>query len=161
MAEDFKVIETQEDFDKAIKERLARKEKEVSETFKEYVSPDKVASLKEEYEKKLAEANKKLDEVADKLKSHDSIVSELTERATKAETSLMKSRIAHESGVPIELAERLVGSTEDELKKDAETLAAFMKPTSAPPARTTETPKANTSDAAMMQLLQSINGAQN
>ena len=34
MTEDFKVIETQEDFDKAIKERLARKEKEVSETFK-------------------------------------------------------------------------------------------------------------------------------
>ena len=27
MAEDFKVIETQEEFDKAIKERLARKER--------------------------------------------------------------------------------------------------------------------------------------
>ena len=161
MAEDFKVIETQEEFDKAIKERLARKEKELAETYKEYLSPDKASSMKEEYEKKLAEANKRLDEVSEKLKSHDAIVSELTERATKAETSLMKSRIAHESGVPIELAERLVGSTEDELKKDAETLAAFMKPTSAPPARTTETPKANTTDAAMMQLLQNINGVQN
>ena len=161
MADDFKVIETQEEFDKAIKERLARKEKELAETYKEYLSPDKASSLKEEYEKKLAEANKKLDEVSEKLKSHDAIVSELTDRATKAETSLMKSRIAHESGVPIELAERLVGSTEDELKKDAETLAAFMKPASAPPARTTETPKANTSDAAMMQLLQNLNGTQN
>ena len=161
MAEDFKVIETQEEFDKAIKERLARKEKELAETYKEYLSPDKASSMKEEYEKKLAEANKRLDEVSEKLKSHDAIVSELTERATKAETSLMKSRIAHESGVPIELAERLVGSTEDELKKDAETLAAFMKPASAPPARTTETPKANTTDAAMMQLLQNLNGAQN
>ena len=161
MAEDFKVIETQEEFDRAIKDRLARKEKELAETYKEYLSPDKASSLKEEYEKKLAEANKKLDEVADKLKSHDAIVSELTDRATKAETSLMKSRIAHECGVPIELAERLVGTTEDELKKDAESLAAFMKPASAPPARTTETPKANTTDAAMMQLLQNINGAQN
>ena len=161
MAEEFKVIETQEEFDKAIKERLARKEKELAETYKEYLSPDKASSMKEEYEKKLAEANKRLDEVSEKLKSHDAIVSELTERATKAETSLMKSRIAHESGVPIELAERLVGSTEDELKKDAETLAAFMKPASAPPARTTETPKANTTDAAMMQLLQNLNGAQN
>ena len=158
---EFKAIETQEEFDKAIKERLARKEKELAETYKEYLSPDKASSLKEEYEKKLAEANKKLDEVSEKLKSHDSIVSEFTDRATKAETSLMKSRIAHENGVPIELAERLVGSTEDELKKDAETLAAFMKPTSAPPARTTETPKANTTDAAMMQLLQNINGGQN
>ena len=161
MAEEFKVIETQEEFDKAIKERLARKEKELAETYKEYLSPDKASSMKEEYEKKLAEANKRLDEVSEKLKSHDAIVSELTERATKAETSLMKSRIAHENGVPIELAERLVGSTEDELKKDAETLAAFMKPASAPPARTTETPKANTTDAAMMQLLQNLNGAQN
>ena len=159
--EDFKVIETQEEFDKAIKERLARKEKELAETYKEYLSPDKASSLKEEYEKKLAEANKKLDEVSEKLKSHDAIVSELTDRATKAETSLMKSRIAHECGVPIELAERLVGSTEDELKKDAEALAAFMKPASAPHARTTETLKSNTTDAAMMQLLQNINGVQN
>ena len=66
---DFTPITTQEEFDKAIKERLARKEKELAETYKEYLSPDKASSLKEEYEKKLAEANKKLDEVADKLKS--------------------------------------------------------------------------------------------
>ena len=47
---DFKVIETQEDFDKAIKDRLERKEKEVAEKYKDYVAPDKASAMKAEYD---------------------------------------------------------------------------------------------------------------
>ena len=53
MSDEFKVIETQEDFDKAIQKRLAQKDRELEEKFKDYLAPDKVSALKEEYEKKL------------------------------------------------------------------------------------------------------------
>ena len=158
--DDFKVIETQEDFDKAIQKRLERKEKEVSENFKDYLSPEKVEALKAEYEKKLSEAKELAEKAAEKLKEHDKIVSDLTDRATKAESEMLKSRIAHENGVPFELANRLVGNNEEELRKDAETLAQFMQPSNLPPMRTSETPKGNDKTAALSQMLAQLNGGE-
>lgn len=159
--EDFKVIETQEQLDKIIQKRLAQKDRELAEMYKEYLSPDKVSELKSEYEKRLDEAQKTLADTNAKLKDHDKVVSDLTERATKAEASLLKGKIAHEAGLPFEIAGRLVGSNEEELKKDAETLSAIIKPTSTAPLRTTEVKSvhapANTTDAAMYGLLSSLN----
>ena len=124
MAE-FKVIETQEDFDKAIKDRLDRKEKEVAEKFKDFMAPEKVSVMKAEYEKRLGEAQKTVQDATAKLSEHDKVVSELTQRAMDAEGKLMKNRIAHEKGIPLELASRLIGNTEEELTKDAEAMAGF------------------------------------
>ena len=43
------------------------------------------------------------------------------------ETSSVKMRIAHENGIPYELAERLSGDDEEAIKKDAESMAKFLK----------------------------------
>lgn len=158
MAEEFKVIETQEDFDKAIQKRLAQKDRELEEKFKDYLAPDKVSALKEEYEKKLADANDLLTKANEKIASHDQVVSELTTRATTAESDLLKSRIAHESGVPFELAGRLVGSNEEELRADASQFASFLAPKAAPPLSTGENGSGTSSrDAGLAQMLAGIN----
>ena len=161
MSEEFKVIETQEQLDKIIQKRLAQKDRELADMYKEYLSPEKAVELKSEYEKRLDEVQKTLSDTNAKLKDHDKIVSDLTERATKAETSLLKGKIAHEAGLPFEIAGRLMGANEEELKKDAEALSAIIKPTSTAPLRTTEVKSthapANTSDAAMYSLLSSLN----
>ncbi|MBR2554167.1 MAG: hypothetical protein IKE94_04815 [Aeriscardovia sp.] len=133
MSENFKVIETQEELDKIIKSRLAQKDREIAESYKDYLSPEKAEALKADYEKKLEEANKNLKDAQDKLKTFDSTVSELTKRAETAEVSLMKNKVAIENKLPIELADRLIGANEDELKADAEKLSGILKPTSAPP----------------------------
>lgn len=132
---DFKVIETQEDFDKAIKSRLAQKDRELEERFKDYLSPQDAEAMKADYKKQLDEANKNLKDVQDKLKTFDTTVSELTKRAEVAETSLLKTKIANEKKLPLELAERLVGANEEELKADAEKLSGILKPSTkgAPP----------------------------
>lgn len=132
---DFKVIETQEDFDKTIKDRLERKEKEVAEKYKDYVAPDKASAMKAEYEKRLAEAQKTVQDATTKLSEHDKVVSDLTKRAMDAEGKLLRNRIAHEKGIPLELASRLIGDSEEELTKDAEAMSAFFAPTQAPPLR--------------------------
>ena len=38
----------------------------------------------------------------------------------------LKYRIANENGIPLELASKLTGETEEDLKKDAETLSSFI-----------------------------------
>lgn len=155
MSDEFKVIETQEDFDKAIQKRLAQKDREMSERYKDYLSPDDVEKIKSDYETKLAKINDDLKAANEKIAGNDQIVSELTNRATTAEGDLLKSRIAYESGVPYELAGRLVGSNEEELKADAEKLASFLVPKSAPPLHTSDS--SNNGNADMASLLNQLN----
>ena len=136
--EEFKVIETQEDFDKAIQKRLARADREMQEKYREYLAPDKVEELKQEYEKKVQKTEEELKAANEKIASHDQVVADLTTRATTAENKLLKGRIANDAGIPLELASRLVGNNEEELKKDAESLASYLTPKSAPPLKTTD-----------------------
>ena len=155
MSEEFKVIETQEDFDKAIQKRLAQKDKEQAEKYKDYLSPDDVTLLKDEYEKQLKELNDMLAQAKEKIAGNDQIVADLTNRAKMAEGDLLKSRIAHESGVPYELANRLVGNNEEELRADAEKLAPFLSPKAAPPLHTAD-PNSN-GNGGLANMLNQIN----
>ena len=162
MSEQFKIIETQEDLDKIIQKRLAQKDREIAETYKDFLSPEQAEELRTEYEKKVNDAKKALEDLNAKLADHDKVVSDLTQRAQTAETKLLKGKIAHESGLPYELANRLVGSTEEELKQDAQSLTAILKPIQTAPLHTTDTkgsgaPQKISADAAMLNFISQIN----
>lgn len=161
---DFEAITTQEEFDKAIQKRLAQKEREVTERFKDFISPDDMAKKSAEHESVITKMSEELKAAQEKLAGHDAEVSDLKQRAERAETTILKSKVAHENGVPIELADRLIGGTEDELKADAEKIAGFLRPASAPPARSTEPPvatKENAQLAALAGMIPSLMPAQN
>lgn len=114
MSEDFKVIDTQEAFDAAIKARLERNTRtvtdEVTKKYEGYISPD--------------EAQKSADQIASLTKQ----VEELNGKVSAYETDSVKMKVALECGLPAQLAQRLTGENEEELKKDAQALAALMKP---------------------------------
>ena len=133
---DFKVIETQEDLDAIIQKRLDRKEKEVQEKYKSFFSPDDVEKLKAEYEAKLSAKDQEMQTALEKYAETDKVVSDLTLRAETAEKSLLRAQVASESKLPYELANRLLGDTKEDMQKDAEMLASFLKPQAAPPAYT-------------------------
>lgn len=158
---DFKVIETQEDFDKAIQSRLKQKDRELADKYKDYLSPDDVTVLKADYDKQLQDANKLVEEANKKLSTFDETVSNLTQRAETAENKLLKNKVAYENKLPIELSDRLIGSTEEELKADAEKLSGILKPQGhgAPPLYTgTQTSQSgNTYEAGMAEVLAGIN----
>lgn len=159
---EFTPIETQEDFDKAIKSRLAQKDRELAEKYKDYLSPDDASALKADYEKQIKEANDKVNEAQTKLKTFDDTVSELTKRAETAEVSLLKNRVASENKLPLELADRLIGTTEEELKADAEKLSGILKPGNEPPLHIGgTTPRVSTnnnnSNDGMAELLAAVN----
>ena len=155
---EFKVIETQEEFDKAIKARLAQKDRELEEKYKDYLSPEQAEELKADFGKQLEDANKLVKEANDKLKNYDTTVSELTKRAESAELSLTKSKVAYEHKLPLELASRLIGTTEEELNKDAESLSGLIKPASAPPMYSTiKNNPSGSNDGGMLDVLQQVN----
>lgn len=158
---EFKVIETQEDFDKAIQSRLKQKDRELADKYKDYLSPDDVTALKADYDKQLQEANKLVEEANKKLSTFDDTVSNLTQRAESAENKLLKNKVAYENKLPIELSDRLIGSTEEELKADAEKLSGILKPQGhgAPPLYTgTQTSQSgNTYEAGMAEVIAGIN----
>lgn len=152
---EFKVIETQEELDKIIKKRLEQKDREVAEQYKDFLSPDDAKAMKADYEKQIQDAQ-------EKLKTFDETVSQLTKRAETAEVSLLKNKVAIENNVPIKLASRLIGTTEEELKADA---LNFMEGLGTKPSGGSEPPlhiggtmpkSANTYDAAMAEFASQI-----
>ena len=119
MSDEFKPINTQEELDAILKERLTRKEESVKKEFADY----------EELKKKVGElesANQKLGqsatESASKLTEYEKQIAEKDLKIKGYEADSVKSRIALEVGLPFEMANRLKGETEEDIRKDAELL---------------------------------------
>lgn len=116
MAE-FTVIETQEQLDAVIKDRLERERNAVRKEFADYDS----------IKKALEDKTKRETELTGKLGEYEKQIGELTGKLSKSETDSAKTRIAFELGLPFEMCSRLAGTTEEEIRKDAETLSRFVR----------------------------------
>lgn len=130
MAELEKPITTQEEFDTAIKDRLARQETKIRNEYADYEELKKQSGTwtqeKESYEKVIAKSKEDLNTLNTKYQ-------EATGKIAVYETDALKTRVAIESKLPMELRSYLKGSTEDEIRASAEELGKFAKTTQAPP----------------------------
>lgn len=146
MAEEFKAIETQEALDAIIRDRLARNTRtvtdDVTKKFEGWTSPE--------------DAKKSADQIAaltEKVTALTQQITDLTAKNTAAELGALRQRIAHETGLPFELADRLNGSTEEEIRKDAEVFAKFTAPQQQPsPDYSSEQPVGTSANAAFLAL---------
>ena len=154
MAE-FTPITTQDDFDKAIGERLKRERETVRKEYAGYLSPDEIAKKYENYlspedEKKKYEGYLSPEEAAKK-----------DAQIRAYETDSVKTRVAREAGIPPELASRLSGDDEAAIKKDAESLAKILNAGgrgNVPPLKSTEPDGASAEDAAYKAMLNDLKG---
>lgn len=153
MAEEFKVIETQEAFDAAIKSRLERNTRtvteEVTKKYEGYISPEDAAKSNETYAKQI-------DTLNEKLKGNETTIAELTAKNKAYEISSAKMRIANEVGIPLELADKLSGETDEEIKADAEKLAKYTHRSQQTPQYNSEKPPADSKKAAYIDMLSSL-----
>lgn len=69
----------------------------------------------------------------------------------------LKTRIAMEHKIPYELAGRLTGETEDELKADAQSLSGFISLKPALPLASAEPNLVNDEDAELKEMLEKLN----
>ena len=121
-----------------------------------------IQSIKpDDYDDIKAENKTLKDTVADlqkSMKDFEGYEDKLTEKDNKIkeyETANLKYRIANESGIPLELASKLSGETEEELKKDAETLSSFITKKQVLPLRKTE-PEADDETAPYKEMLDNL-----
>lgn len=154
---EFKTIETQEELDRIIGERLARhKEK--------YAGLEKLESRVKELEKTNAELlltidsnSKLLAEKDEFISTKESELAEVNKVVEKYKGTQLRTQIALQKGLPYELADRLQGSDEESLQADAERLSAFIKPKPVAPLKDVEPVVGDGRTTAMRQMLQELN----
>lgn len=153
---DFKPIETQEQFDAAISERLKRAEDKYKEKYSDY---DKIKTQLDEVTTERDSLSKQLEEANGKVAGNDEVVAALNAKIAKYETDSVKTRVALEKGLPYEFAARLSGDDEESITKDAEAMAALIKSQQlAPPLRDPEPQPTDTKEAALRGMLKELNG---
>lgn len=123
---EFRVIETQEQLDAIMKDRLERKAKEVEKKYEGFLSPEQV-------EAKITEASKQIASLSEQLKEKETEISTLNDKTKALEVDAIKIKVVNDLGLPFGLASRLSGTTEEEIKADAESLKTFVAPVKVPP----------------------------
>lgn len=121
---EFAPINTQEELDNVIKDRLKRQEAQIRGEYQDYAELKKQSESwkadKEAYEKEIEKGR------AD-LASLDKKYSEAAGKIAQYETDALKTKAAMESGLPMAMIGYLKGTTEEEIRKSAEELGKFAK----------------------------------
>ena len=110
---EFKVIETQEQLDAIIGDRVARAEKKGEEkALKQYADYEDLKKQLEDQTAKIKELNSQLTAQAENASTSAKELEDLKTQLHKYETDSVKTRVAHEEGLPFDLAAMLSGDDE-------------------------------------------------
>ena len=122
---DFKPISTQEEFDGAIKSRLARERatltRELEAKYADYEDlKAKAAGADREKDEKTGNLQKKIEDLTAKITEADA-------KIKAYELEALRAKVAAAEGVPAEFVTRLKGTTEKELVADAKALSGALE----------------------------------
>jgi hypothetical protein len=148
--EGFKPIESQEELDGIIKDRLKRERESTSKKFEGWISP-------EDHQRALDEAAKSFDDYKKAHESDEQTIADLRAKNKAYETASLKSRIAREVGLPYECAERIRGEDEQSMLDDAKALKKLVGSSQPIPTKSTETEAPDAETAALRTVLNGIN----
>lgn len=90
--------------------------------------------------------------------AHASTIAQLQQQVKGYETAALKQRIALEKGIPIQMADRLAGDNEKDIRKDAEALAKFVNKPATAPGKSNEPASVDGKTAAFKQMLNDMKG---
>lgn len=135
---EFTAINTQEEFDAAIKSRLERERNTIAKQYEEKLSDyenlktkcadyDDLKSNLEKLTGEKASLETAAKENADKMQSLNEQLTEANAKVKTFELDQIKTSAAIEAGIPVEFRNRLAGDSEEAIRKDAESLAALFQ----------------------------------
>lgn len=148
--EGFKPIESQEELDNIIKDRLKRERESTQKKYEGWISPD-------DHQKALDEANKALDDYKKAHEGDEQTIADLSAKNKAYETASLKSRVAHEVGLSYEWIGRISGDDEESIRKDAESLKKLVG-NGAQPIPTKNTESGENVDSSTASLKSVLNG---
>lgn len=100
-----------------------------------------------------------IDTHAKTIAARDKTIADLQSKVKGYETSALKARIAKEKGIPAEMADRLSGETEKDIKADAEAMAGILKTIKGPAPLADPEPKVtDAKTAALKKMLHDMKG---
>ena len=154
MADEFKPINSQEELNTIIADRIRRAEEAAKKPYADY---DSLKTKTESYEKTIADLNDKIKGYEDEKAKSGTQVQELQDKIKSYETKATKIKIAHEVGIPYDIAERLTGDSEDDIRKDAENMARFIaQPQEAPLGNPEPAAATDDTDAALLRVVHDL-----
>jgi len=113
---------------------------------------DELKEASKTYEQQINDLQATIDAQKESLGSIDELKKEIESYKLKD----IKTNIAVQAGIPLELASRLSGSTEEEIKADAEKIAGFVNTKQPLPLKHTEPPKADAEESAYANMLEKL-----
>ena len=123
-------------------------------------SQEELEGLKDEktiLEKKLSELQNTLTSKEEKFSTYEGKLKELEKEAETYKLKDLKTSIAVQAGIPIDLADRLAGASEEEIKADAEKMAGFVNKKQPLPLKPTEPQEVDTEEKAYANMLENLN----
>lgn len=156
--EDFKTIETQEQLDAVIGDRIKRERETLAKKYEGYLSPEDFKAKTDDYDKQIGDLNKALNDANEKIAGHGKELEERDNKIKAYETHSVKTRIANETGLSYEAVDFLKGDDEDSIRKSAEALKALSGRQAPPPLASTEGMRVEDKDAHLRNTLRKLKG---
>ena len=144
---EFTPIETQEQFDAMVRDRIARAERSAAEKYGDY---EDVKKQNADLTSQIALLTEQIKTQTETINGNKTVVDDLTAKVQAYETASVKTKIALELGLPYQMADRLAGTDEESIRKDAEEMRSLFgsnRPTA--PLRSTEPVAAGTDPEAV------------
>lgn len=123
-------------------------------------------NTQEEFESRVREVYGDVGNLQQQLKTvtgerdtHANTIADLQKQVKGFETAALRQRIAREKGIPPEMADRLSGETEKDIRADADVVAGIFKSAKGPAPLFNPEPKdPNASDANITSMLHELRG---
>lgn len=146
----FKVIETQEQLDELILDRIGQAKDSVRKEFEGWVSPEALAEQQSGLQTQIEQLTTDLNAANEQIAQKDGIIK-------THETNSMKIKVAHEAGLSYDAIQFLQGTDEDSIKASATALKSLTGAGRAPRFDPEPAPKDDKS-AALKSMLKSMKG---
>lgn len=160
MADSIFPIADQAALDSIIKDRLERERNSITKQYANWVSPEDNAKV-------IADYQKQIEDIKASHATDSETITTLTTQVKAYETAEIRSRVAYELGLPYGMASRISGETEEDIRKDAESLKELIgvakpqAPQAATEPRITQNSEHAKENAAYKKLLDSIKQTNN
>lgn len=152
----FKVIETQEQLDAILGERIARVKDSTRKEFDGWISPDELESKTSDLTKQIGDLNNALSSANEKIAENETTIAEQDKKIKAHEISSVKMRIANENGLSFEAMSFLQGEDEESIKASAESLKSLVNKPTVSPLANNEPPTGNSKDEALRGMLKDL-----
>lgn len=153
---DFTVIETQEQLDAVIGDRLKRNEEKWQKKYEGYLSPDEVLAKTSELEKQLKESTNAFDGLNKKYSEMEKSIADYEGKIKSHEISALKHKIAHDKGLSYDAIDFLQGNDEETITASADKFKSLVGKTHNSPSFSNEPDVSSKANDSVKKLAQSL-----